>query len=96
MNATDVEGLLTNANNLDWDEVSELDGTEELLGLGWVRVIARNEPGHPVRWFILEVHGMTYKKSGFYASHSGTVWDGPFHEVQGKPRVVTVWEPIGS
>lgn len=33
-----------------------------------------------------------FKKVGCYASHTGTMWDGPFTEVVQTQKMVTVWE----
>jgi hypothetical protein len=44
------------------------------------------------RWVVFKVGDQLFKKSGFYASHYGTDWDGPLVEVKPVEKTVTVFE----
>lgn len=43
-------------------------------------------------WVVFRLGDQLFKKSGFYASHYGTDWDGPLVEVKPVEKTVTVFE----
>lgn len=43
-------------------------------------------------WVVFKLGEQLFKKSGFYASHYGTDWDGPLIEVKPVEKVITVFE----
>jgi hypothetical protein len=46
------------------------------------------------RWVVVKIGDQLFKKDGYYASHYGTDWDGPFREVNQVEKTVTVYEPV--
>lgn len=46
------------------------------------------------KWFVVKIGDQLFRKSGYYASHYGTDWDGAFEEVHPVEKVVTVYEPV--
>lgn len=42
-------------------------------------------------WTVFEVGGRLFRKSGYYASHYGTDWDGAFEEVFPEQKTITVY-----
>lgn len=43
-------------------------------------------------WVVFKVGDQYFRKTGYYASHSGTEWDGPMTEVHRVKKVIKVWE----
>ena len=83
---------------IDWAEVNEVLGYRGTLGtpLGVFRGIAdeggEGQGDHIEFVFEVEDTGQLFKKEGYYASHYGTDWDGPFREVHAVERMVTFYE----
>lgn len=47
-------------------------------------------------WFVIGIGDQFFRKSGYYASHYGTDWDGAFEEVRPVEKTVTVYEPTNA
>jgi hypothetical protein len=47
-------------------------------------------------WVVIRVGTQLFEKSGYYASHYGSDWEGPFTEVQAVQKTVTVYEAKGA
>jgi hypothetical protein len=45
-------------------------------------------------WFVIKIGDQLFRKEGYYTSHYGTDWDGPFSEVEPVQKLVTVYEPV--
>ena len=45
-------------------------------------------------YFIFEIDGRRFRKTGIYKSHYGTDWDGPVREVKKVEKTITVWEVV--
>lgn len=88
----------TDPDDLSWDEVNEVLGYRGTLmtPLGEFRGIAdeggEGQGDHIEFVFRVEDTGQLFKKEGYYASHYGTDWDGPFREVHAVERTVTFYE----
>lgn len=86
-------------DDLDWSEVNEVlgwRGGELNTVLGDFKHVAEDGgegQGDHIE-FVFEVvdTGQLFKKEGYYASHYGTDWDGPFREVHAVERMVTFYE----
>lgn len=96
----DVEREDWRWEDLDWEEVNEQlgYGTDSTLttNIGVVRHVASDggEGQGDDIWFVVRVEDtdQLFKKSGYYASHYGTDWDGPFEEVKAVERTVVFYE----
>jgi hypothetical protein len=44
-------------------------------------------------WVVFQLGTQLFRKSGYYASHYGTDWDGPLEEVRPVQKMVTFYEP---
>lgn len=44
------------------------------------------------RWVVFKLGDQLFKKSGYYASHYGTDWDGELREVKPVQKTITVFE----
>lgn len=45
-------------------------------------------------WVVVRVGDQLFKKSGYYASHYGTDWDGDVTEVKPVQKTITVYEDV--
>lgn len=45
-------------------------------------------------YVVVKVGEQYFRKSGHYASHDGTYWDGRFEEVKPQEKPVTVWDRV--
>jgi hypothetical protein len=43
-------------------------------------------------WLVIKVGDQLFEKTGYYASHYGTDWDGDFTEVHPVEKTITVYE----
>jgi|SRR6185436_1829797 len=92
------ENWVDDPDDLDWAEVNEALSYGGTLGtkLGTFKAVseAGGEGQGDDIWFVFEVKdtGQLFKKSGYYASHYGTEWDGPFEEVRAVERMVVFYE----
>jgi len=83
---------------VDWHEANEALGYGGTLGTPLGEFVGVAEDGGEGQgddiWFVFEVKdtGQLFKKSGYYASHYGTDWDGPLEEVRAVQRMVTFYE----
>lgn len=76
-----------------WAEFSSRDGYE-VAGLGNVREVDSGggmDEGSNL-FVVLSIGSRFFRKSGYYASHDGSYWDGPFRMVQPRERLITVYE----
>jgi hypothetical protein len=83
---------------VDWHEANEALSYGGTLStpLGEFKAVAEEGgegQGEDI-WFVFRVvdTGQLFKKSGYYASHYGTDWDGPLEEVHAVERMVTFYE----
>ena len=93
-------------NNLDEDQ-TEVDGEfwytletadwMEVDGLGTLEYIegySGGEGGGSNVYAIFAIGNQFFKKTGYYASHYGTDWDGDIHEVVPQQKTVTVYSVV--
>lgn len=83
-----------------WGQWEEQDGPVKVPDIGTVEVVENfggeglGSSMHMI--FVVTDHFGTvrhFKKIGWYASHDGGYWEGPFIEVTPAERTVTVYEP---
>lgn len=87
------------ASTFSWDDLALYD-TLTINDLGDVLVVHEfggEGQGDHAEIIVKVSHsgwGRYFRKTGYYASYSGTEWDGYFSEVTPVERVVTVWELV--
>lgn len=79
-----------------WGGVRYAD-IDDLPGIGTVEVLDSygGEGQGDELWVVFNVTNSegsrTWRKSGWYASYSGSDWDGDLEEVVARPKVITEW-----
>lgn len=96
--ASEVESALEEAYDdyIEWDEFTEtpepltVDGRETTVSL--VEEDLGGEGHGESVYVVLKVGDQLFRKSGYYASHYGTDWDGSFEEVEPQEKTITVYK----
>lgn len=86
-------------NDLDWWDISYEDFEVDYLeidGIFYPFEFVESETGHEGDWetstyVIIKVGEQFFRKTGWYASHHGTEWDGQLTEVHETYQNVKVW-----
>lgn len=105
---SDVESAIEGRENEELDEWFEGWGEIKYANLGSVvmHIDIAGDTNVPVTkvasfggegqgdslWVVVQVGTQLFRKSGYYASHYGSDWDGDFTEVRASQKTVTVYE----
>ena len=79
-----------------WYTLEDADWVD-VFGLGkieWIEGYSGGEGGGSNVYAIFAIGNQFFKKTGYYASHYGTDWDGDIHEVVPQQKTVTVYSVV--
>lgn len=101
MSLTPAEVELALRNNSEWFHWDELEYNVpealEIDGVTYPVELLNSQTGEEGdyeigTYIVIKVGDQTFRKTGYYQSHVGNDWDGPFREVVPVEKYITVWE----
>lgn len=99
LDASTLETLLKDSDDFYWGGLAYSGNGKRTIEVPVVVEVVDSDYGSEGDWektvyVVIKVGDKYFKKTGYYASHAGTDWDGPVVEVKPVQRTVDDWAEV--